>query len=68
MMAARLWNIQRWTEEDDELLQSMSASGKSLTLMAVKLSRSMNSIKARAQDIGVTIPGTKICKGRHPKR
>ncbi len=68
MMAVRLWNIQRWTDEDDELLRSMSASGKSLTLMVVKLNRSMTSIKARALDIGVTIPGTKICRGRHPKR
>jgi hypothetical protein len=68
MMAVRLWNIQRWSEEDDKLLRSMSKSGKSLTLMVVKLNRSMTSIKSRAQDIGVTIPGTEICKGRHPKR
>jgi len=30
MMAARLYNTERWTEEDDRLLRTMSETGKSL--------------------------------------
>lgn len=38
----------------------MSESGKSLTLMTVKLKRPMASIRARAEDLGINIPGTEI--------
>jgi hypothetical protein len=40
---------ERWSEED-KVLRSMSEAGKSLTLITVKLNRSMASIKARAAD------------------
>jgi hypothetical protein len=56
---------ERWFEEDDALLRCMSDSGKSITLMTLKLKRPIASIKARAQDIGVGIPGTEI--GRRSK-
>jgi len=59
-MAARLYDQQRWTQEEDDLLRSMSAAGKSLTLMTAKLKRPMNHIKARAHDLGVGIRGTEI--------
>ncbi|KRR27652.1 hypothetical protein CQ13_04540 [Bradyrhizobium retamae] len=49
-----------WSDEDDNLLRSMSQAGKSLTLMTVRLNRPMASIKARAQDLGIPIPGTDI--------
>ena len=62
MMAARLYDIRRWTEEEDSLLRSMSEAGKSLTLMTVKLKRPMLHIKGRAQDLGICIPGTDIGK------
>ena len=64
MMVARLYRNERWTEEDDQLLRTMSKAGKSLTLMTVKLKRPMTSIKARAEDLGVGIPGTEIGKRR----
>jgi hypothetical protein len=59
-MAARIYHNARWTEEDDRLLRTMSESGKSLTLMTVKLKRPMASIRARAEDLGINIPGTEI--------
>ena len=62
MMAARLYDIQRWTAEEDELLRSMSESGKSLTLMTVKLKRPMHHIRGRAQALGIGIPGTDVGK------
>ena len=46
-----------WTEEDDNLLRAMAAAGKSLTLMTVKLDRPMRTIKARAQDLHIPLPG-----------
>ena len=52
----------RWSEDDDRLLRAMSDAGKSLTLMTVKLNRPMASIKARAADLGIAIPGTGIGK------
>jgi hypothetical protein len=64
MIVARLYRNERWTEEDDQLLRTMSKAGKSLTLMTVKLKRPMTSIKARAEDLGVGIPGTEIGKRR----
>lgn len=51
-MAARIYQNTRWTEEDDNLLRSMSQSGKSLTLMTAKLKRPMLSIKSRAEGSG----------------
>jgi hypothetical protein len=56
----------QWSDEDDNLLRSMSRAGKSLTLMTVKLNRPMASIRARAQDLGIRIPGTEI--GRRKRR
>jgi len=46
-----------WSEEDDNLLRAMAAAGKSLTLMTVKLGRPMRTIKARAQDLHIPLPG-----------
>lgn len=46
-----------WTEEDDNLLRSMAAAGKSITLMTVKLGRPIRIIKARAQDLHIVLPG-----------
>jgi hypothetical protein len=65
-MAARIYNIERWTAEDDQLLRSMSAAGKSLTLMTAKLKRPMKAIMARAEDLHVPIAGTGI--GRRSNR
>jgi hypothetical protein len=65
-MSARLYHNQRWSEEDDNLLRSMSQAGKSLTLMTVKLNRPMASIRARAEDLGLGIAGTEI--GRRKRR
>ena len=59
-MSARLYHNKRWSEEDDNLLRSMSQAGKSLTLMTVKLNRPMASIRARAEDLGLGIAGTEI--------
>lgn len=55
-----------WSDEDDNLLRSMSEAGKSLTLMTVKLNRPMASIRARAEDLDIGIPGTEI--GRRKRR
>lgn len=66
MMAARLYHNQRWSEDDDRLLRTMSESGKSLTLMTAKLKRPMSSIRARAEDLGLGIAGTEI--GRRKRR
>jgi hypothetical protein len=63
-MSARLYHNERWTEEDDDLLRSMSETGKSLTLMTVKLRRPMAHIRARAIDLGIGIAGTEIGKRR----
>jgi hypothetical protein len=46
-----------WTEDDDNLLRAMAASGKSITLMTVKLGRPMRTIKARAQELHIALPG-----------
>ena len=66
MMFIRKNRHERWSEKDDELLRTMSEAGKSITLMTVKLNRPIASIKARAADIGVGIPGTEI--GRRSKQ
>jgi hypothetical protein len=57
-MSARIYNNQRWTEEDDNLLRAMCESGKSLTLITAKLRRPMKSIRGRAEELHVIIPGT----------
>jgi len=59
-MAGRIYHNERWTGEDDALLRTMSEAGKSLTLMTAKLKRPMTSIKSRAEDLGINIPGTEI--------
>ena len=46
-----------WTEEDDNLLRAMATAGKSITLMTVKLGRPMRTIKARAQELHILLPG-----------
>jgi hypothetical protein len=46
-----------WTEEDDNLLRAMAAAGKSITLMTVKLGRPIRTIKARAQELHIALPG-----------
>lgn len=60
MSVIRERRARHWSDDEDNLLRSMSKSGKSLTLMTVKLNRPMASIKARAQDLGLTIAGTEI--------
>ena len=50
----------RWSEEDDSLLRTMAEAGKSMTLMTVKLNRPMASIRSRAHELGINIPGTEI--------
>ena len=57
---------ERWSEEDDRALRTMSEAGKSLTLITVKLNRPMASIKARAADLHIPLPGTEI--GHRRKR
>jgi hypothetical protein len=46
-----------WTEDDDNLLRAMAAAGKSITLMTVKLGRPIRTIKARAQELHIVLPG-----------
>jgi hypothetical protein len=67
-MSARLYHNQRWTEEEDALLRAMSDSGKSITLMTVKLKRPMAHIKSRALDLGIGISGTDIGKRRKSRQ
>jgi hypothetical protein len=59
---------ERWSEEDDKVLRTMSEAGKSLTLITVKLNRPMASIKARAADLHVSLPGTEIGHRRKRKQ
>ena len=68
MMFTRKNRHERWSEKDDEFLRTMSEAGKSITLMTVKLNRPIASIKARAADIGVGIPGTEIGRRSKPRR
>ena len=58
--ASRVHRAARWTGDEDDLLLSLADGGKSLTLIAVKLSRPMSSVKSRAQDLGIHIVGTEI--------
>jgi hypothetical protein len=61
-MVGRLYRQERWSAEDDQLLRSMSQAGKSLTLMTAKLKKPMSSIRSRAQELHIHIPGTSIGK------
>ena len=36
---------ERWTEEDDDLLRTMLAAGKSITLLTVKLKRPIAALR-----------------------
>lgn len=68
VMFTRRARHEPWSAKDDELLRTMSHAGKSITLMTVKLNRPIASIKARAADIGVGIPGTRIGRQSKPRR
>jgi hypothetical protein len=50
-------NPRFWTEEDDNLLRSMAAAGKSITMMTLKLGRPIRIIKSRAQHLHIVLPG-----------
>jgi hypothetical protein len=50
-------NPRFWTQEEDNLLRSMAAAGKSITLMTLKLGRPIRIIKSRAQDLHIVLPG-----------
>jgi hypothetical protein len=50
-------NNRFWTEDDDNLLRSMAAAGKSITLMTAKLGRPIRVIKSRAQELRIALPG-----------
>jgi hypothetical protein len=61
-MVGRTYRQERWSAEDDQLLRSMSEAGKSLTLMTAKLKKPMSSIRSRAHELHIHIPGTSIGK------
>ena len=44
-------NCRLWTEDDDKLLRSMAAAGKSITLMTVKLGRSHQGYQIKSPGI-----------------
>ncbi len=67
-MAVRTYNHERWSEDDDKLLRAMSESGKSVTLMIVKLKRPIASIRSRAIELGIQLPGTRIGLRRKPRQ
>jgi hypothetical protein len=46
-----------WTEDEEKLLRSMAAAGKSITLMTAKLGRPIRQIKSRAHDLHIVLPG-----------
>ena len=50
-------NCRFWTEDDDNLLRSMAAAGKSITLMTVKLGRPIRVIKSRAHELHIALAG-----------
>ncbi len=66
-MAARTYDKARWSEDDDRTLRSMAEAGKSLTLIIVKLKRPIASIRSRAHELGIHLPGTRIGL-RRPKQ
>jgi hypothetical protein len=45
----------------------MCETGKSLTLMIVKLKRPIASIRSRAIELGINLPGTRIGLRRKPR-
>ena len=55
MMAARLYNIERWTDEDDRLIRTNVGNRK-------KPDVDDRSSQARAEDLGLCIAGTDIGK------
>jgi hypothetical protein len=59
-MASRTYHHERWSVDDDQLLRSMSEAGKSLTLMTARLKKPMASIRSRAEELSIPIPGTRI--------
>jgi hypothetical protein len=59
---------ERWSQEDDKVLRAMSEAGKSLTLITAKLNRPIESIKARAADLHIPLPGTEIGHRRKRKQ
>jgi len=59
-MAARTYNVERWSPEEDQQLRSMSESGKSLTLISARLKKPMKAIVARASSLHIAIAGTGI--------
>lgn len=61
-MVGRTDRQERWSDEQDQMLRSMSQAGKSLTLMTAKLKKPMSAICSRAQELHIHIPGTSICK------
>jgi hypothetical protein len=63
-MVGRVYHHERWSSEEDQLLRSMSESGKSLTLMTVKLKKPMSAIRSRAHELHINIPGTSIGRKR----
>ena len=67
-MSTRECRTRRWSEEDDSLLRTMAEAGKSMTLMTVKLNRPMASIRSRAHELGINIPGTEIGERRKRKQ
>jgi hypothetical protein len=44
----------RWTKEDDERLRSMAEANMSIYLIAAKLDRSTEGIRARAQTLKIS--------------
>jgi len=64
MPAFRTHRAPNWTDEEDHLLRTLADKGKSLTLLAVKLSRPMAAVKNRALDLGIQIVGTEIGERR----
>jgi hypothetical protein len=44
-----------WTPEDDEILRTMVAAGRSAFLIAAKLKRSVNSVQRRGHELGIRV-------------
>jgi hypothetical protein len=58
-MTRRLVN-RTWTAEEDDLLRTLLEGGKSTTLIAGKLKRSVMAVKGRACKTGVSLNGIKL--------
>ncbi len=50
------------------MTRRMSAAGKSITLITVKLKRPIASNKARAADLHINLPGTEMGNRRKPQQ